>query len=147
MVKPALSASRSASREKPSWRLMAAAWPNAATPIARLPPPPARAASSAPARLASMTMLFWLCCVMPRAIWRCTTWPISCASTAASSDSLPEETISPVFTPMKPPGMAKALISGSRTPNISTSGTAPGENAASLRPMVVRYWLSSGSST
>lgn len=92
-------------------------------------------------------MLFWFCWVMPRAIWRCTTWPISCASTAASSDSLAEATISPVFTPMKPPGMANALISGSRTPNISTSGTAPGEYAASLRPMVVRYWLSSVSST
>ncbi|KAG1166818.1 hypothetical protein G6F35_017978 [Rhizopus arrhizus] len=80
-------------------------------------------------------------------MWRCTTWPISWATTAANSDSLPEETIRPVLMPIKPPGMAKALISGSRTPNISTSGTAPGAKAASLRPMVVRYWLSSGSST
>ncbi len=73
---------------------MAAAWPKAATPMARLPPPPASAASKAAARLAIMTTLFWFCCVMPRAIWRCTTWPISWASTAASSDSLAEETIS-----------------------------------------------------
>ncbi|CFW49925.1 Uncharacterised protein [Bordetella pertussis] len=51
----------------------------------------------------------------------------------------------PVLTPIYPPGIAKALISGSRTPNISTCGAAPGANEASLRPMVVRYWRSSGS--
>ncbi|CFT88859.1 Uncharacterised protein [Bordetella pertussis] len=113
--------------------------------MARLPPPPASAASKAPARLASITMLFWFCCVIPRAIWRWATWPISCASTAASSDSLAEDTMRPVLTPIYPPGIAKALISGSRTPNISTCGAAPGANEASLRPMVVRYWRSSGS--
>ena len=125
---------------------MAAACPKAATPIDRLPPPPAKAASSAPARLASISMPFWFCWVMPRAMWRCTTCPISWATTAASSDSLADDTIRPVLIPMKPPGIANALISGSRTPNISTSGTPPGANAASLRPIVVRYWLSSESS-
>ena len=48
-----------------------------------------------------------------RAMCRCVTCAISCPSTPASSDSFCAATIKPVWTPMKPPGIAKALMLGS----------------------------------
>lgn len=64
---------------------------------------------------ANWIMEFCFCWPIMRAMWRCATWPISCASTEASSDSLCAASISPECTAMKPPGKAKAFSTGSRT--------------------------------
>ena len=87
---------------------------------------------------------FWI--PIWRAMCRWVTCAISCASTEAISDSLSVALISPVCTPMKPPGRAKALIVGSRTANNSKSWRAPGKAAASCAPMPFRYSAISGSS-
>ena len=49
-----------------------------------------------------------------RAMWRWTTWPVSCAMTLASSASLSVIRIRPLLMQMKPPKVAKALTIGSR---------------------------------
>ena len=54
---------------------------------------------------------------MLRAMWRCETCDISCASTEASSSRVDVIAIRPRCTPTKPPGSAKALTLGSRTRN------------------------------
>ena len=82
-----------------------------------------------------------------RAMWRWVTCAISCASTDASSDSEAEETISPVFTPMKPPGSAKALIEPSRMAKKSNAWRTSGATATSRPPSRLRYSVTSASST
>ena len=57
--------------------------------------------------------------VMLRAMWRCETCDISCASTEASSSRVAVIAIRPRWTPTKPPGSANALTLGSRTRNSS----------------------------
>ncbi len=62
--------------------------------------------------VASATIDTCFCCASILAMCRWVTWPISCARTAATSDSDSAAISSPVCTPMKPPGSAKALIDG-----------------------------------
>ena len=60
------------------------------------------------------TRLDLLCAAMLRAMCRCVTCATSCAITPASSLSFFVSSSSPLLTPMKPPGNAKALMPLSR---------------------------------
>ena len=53
--------------------------------------------------------------IMPRTKCRWVTCAVSCAMTPASSSSLRVASIKPELMAMKPPGIAKALMTGSRT--------------------------------
>ena len=84
--KPTRSASRSASRVKLSWRWICKPCPPMNTPIAASGP--AFEASAARMMAASGIRASCFCWPIMRAIWRWVTWPISCDSTEASSDSV-----------------------------------------------------------
>ena len=97
--KPTRSASRSMSREKLSWPWIAAAWVPATTALiasglllrAAASMPRTSAARPTSERFESPAML--------RAMWRCVTCDISCASTEASSSRVAVIAIRPRWTP------------------------------------------------
>ena len=98
--KPMRSASRSMSREKFNWPWIAAAWPPAIIALAAsmwvL-----RVAASTPRIIAAAPISDWRFSIaIARAMWRCVTCDISCASTDASSSRVDVIAISPRCTPM-----------------------------------------------
>ena len=111
MSNPRRSDSRSKSRENASCDEIAPAC------VAEMAAPATcefeRAASSATPIATNDAMDSFFDWKIWRAMCRCVTWEISCASTPASSDSVCAASNSPVWTPMKPPGSAKALMLGS----------------------------------
>ncbi len=125
-------------------------WAAAIAPIVTSEPPPAAAPMRIAASIAAVVIrLVRDCASTLRAMCRCVTCEISCASTPASSLSFEVSSSSPAFTPMKPPGSANALMS--RLP------TRKKLNGRSLLPSCARlesrspsdcmYSLISGSST
>ncbi len=104
---------------------------------------PIRIAASIAAAEARLARLAF--CI-ERAMWRCVTCAISCASTPASSASFLVAVTRPALTPMKPPGSANALIAESRTAK-NVKRCAPScAWLASRMPSDWRYSLISGSS-
>ena len=115
--KPTRSASRSTSREKLRAPWIVAAWVPATTAFIASGLLLREAASRPRISAAMPTSVRFESPVMPRAMWRCVTCDISCASTDASSSREVVMAISPRCTPTKPPGSANALTLGSRTRN------------------------------
>src|SRR5688572_23340432 len=148
MPMPTRSASASLARVKLIWL-----W--AARPCAAVTPPSTASLGTpvvAPIRIAASIAAIEAMFARPafcseRAMWRCVTCAISCASTPASSASLRVAVTRPAFTPMNPPGRAKALIAESRTAK-NVKRCAPSCAWLDRRmPSACRYSLISGSST
>ena len=127
------------SREKLSWPWTIAAWlPTRTACVASALW--LRLAASTPSTIAAMpTSDCRLELAMPRAMWRCVTCDISCASTAASSSRLLVIAISPRLTPTKPPGRAKALTVRSRTRKGSQA------SAVSISSVMLPRWWAAAS--
>ncbi len=100
--KPMRSASYSFSRVKLICDWIASACPEAMAADVACPADDEleRDAAIASARPASIISSAFFCVAIERAMWRCVTCVISCASTAASSDSVCVRRMRPVFTPM-----------------------------------------------
>ena len=148
MPMPTRSASASLARVKLIWL-----W--AARPCAAVTPPSTASLGRpvvAPIRIAASIAAIDAMFARPafcseRAMWRCVTCAISCASTPASSASLRVAVTRPAFTPMNPPGRAKALMPESRTAK-NVKRCAPSCAWLDRRmPRACRYSLISGSST
>ena len=148
MPMPTRSASASLARVKLIWLC-------AARPCAAVTPPSTASLGRpvvAPIRIAASIAAIDAMFARPafcseRAMWRCVTCAISCASTPASSASLRVAVTRPAFTPMKPPGSAKALMPESRTAK-NVKRCAPSWAWLDRRmPSACRYSLISGSST
>ena len=108
--------SRSASSSSPRVKFMlccsATPWLIAMAPSIAWPPAPLAAPIRIAASIAAVVPSdMRLCARIERAMWRWRTCAVSWPSTLARSDSVSVSSIRPVLTQMKPPKVAKALIS------------------------------------